>query len=98
MARVKQQHLNQYFSPGADPEAAGAPAGDERMCGGAQATGRQENGRLAGEAPGQSLPVYAHRKHEGTESEARFLRVCSQSQGSRDGHLSLNLSGNGRKA
>lgn len=101
MARVKCEHLNQYFSPGADPEAVGAPAGDEGICGGAQASGRQESRGLPGEALGQSLPVHSPPRPPqelGTESEAWFLRICSHSQGNRDGHLLLSISSDGRKA
>lgn len=52
------------------------------MCGGAQATGRQENRRLPGEALGG--PCRELSSLEGTEREASLLRVCSHSQGSRD--------------
>lgn len=59
MTGVKRKHLNQYSSPGADPQAAGASEGAEGMCGATQTTGRQEDGELPGEAL-QPVPAPLH--------------------------------------
>lgn len=98
MAGIKCKHLNQYSSPGANPEAAGASEGAEGMCGATQTTGRQEDRELPGEARQPALAPL-HLQEKGGE----YLQRCKSSRGSAlghraaDGHLFPSLSGDGRE-
>lgn len=85
MTGIKRKHLNQYSSPGANPEATGASEGAEGMCGATQTTGKQEDREFPGEAQQPVLaPLQTCRKREGVLAKVqRFQRLRPELQGSR---------------